>query len=226
MKKAKKYIAFLLLLSSFIFLEGCSSKERMFVSYLENKYGETFYYIEPTGGQIGGTSSEAWLKCDRFPGERILAARYKGADGKYRFYDNYMAFLLHDEAELTIKRILDEIFENYILHFPVPLVVLRDGTPEYGLEDYLKDPGADFYITIISYSDIDKKTINYLADAFKKQGIVSNIQIFFTGVNFDQKDITDSNIKRYILTDGWYQARVTFFFEEDGTIRNERWKYE
>lgn len=199
-------------------------KEDMFVSYLEDKYDETFSYIEPTGGQIGGTSSEAWLKSTRFPDERILAARYMGADGKYRFYDNYMAILLHDDAETVIKEILNGVFDDYKLYFPIPMVVLRDGDKGYCLSDYLKDPGADLQIIIFAFSNTEKNMVNHIAEAFGSHEIAVHVQLIFTGENFEGSRINEDNIEKYYLTDEWYDGKVTFSIENDGVISFEKWR--
>lgn len=200
------------------------NKEKMFVSYMEEKYGEAFTYIEPTGGQIGGNSSECWMKNERFGDERILAARYLGKDGEYAFCDNYMAVLLHEDAWQEINAIAGEVFEDYLLYFPVPPVILTAGPQDYELEDYLTDPAADLSITIVTYSDRNDTKLSRMAEAFGRQGIAVHGLLIFAGSELDRELVTEDNVEQYELKDGWYQAKANFFIESDGTISYVKWR--
>lgn len=213
-------------ISIMLCISGCAGNETMFTSYMENKYEEAFTCIEPTGGQLGSPSHEAWMGSSRFPGERILVGRYKGNDGKYRFYDNYMAFLLHGEAQEALDSVTGEVFQNYRIFFKVPPVVLNAGPENYGLDAYLKDPMADLSITIISCSERDESKLKELAEAFGSHGIAVKGILFFTGNDFSRDTVTEENIEEYEYREGWYRARVNFSIEEDGSISYEHWNDE
>ena len=223
MKRLGKWKAMVIFLAGMFCLGGCMNQEKMFVSYMEEKYGEKFAYIEPTGGQLGRASSECWMRSEQFPEQRILAARYQGEDGKFTFYDNYMAVLLHEDAWKEINSVVGTVFDDYQLFFFVTPAVLTAG-PDYTLEDYLKDPAANLSITIVSYSDRNETSLSRMAEAFGERGIAVHGLLFFADSGMDRGMITEDNIENYEVKSDWFQARANFTIESDGTVSYERWR--
>lgn len=198
--------------------------EKKMVSYMEEKYGETFTYIGPKGGQLGSTTAKAWVKCERFPEAKILVASYEKAGRNVVYDDNYMAFLLHEDAYEAIDAIVRQVFSDYQLFFSVPDATFEADPASYGLEDYLEDTHTDLAITLISFSEKEEGQLEQLAKAFGEQHIGIKGLLFYAGADADRNLITEENRAVYEAKDDWHRVGVNFRFESDGTISYESWR--
>lgn len=219
-----RFLTGALILISALGLGGCMNSEKAFVNYMKEKYGESFIYIESWGGQPGSKSSGAILKSENFIRNTIRVARYENGEGKFDYYDNYMAVKLHEDAYAELNKIIKQVCPDADLFFDVPGALLDANPVSYGLEDYLTAPDANLSIMIVNYAEQEEGVLQEIAKAFGERGIAVHGILFFAGEGMPFGSITESDLDKLDSDENWYQACVNFYIESDGSISYEYWR--
>lgn len=200
-------------------------KENRFVSYMEERYGETFEYKEDKSGSAGKSGYTVRLTCGRFPGEEILVTQIKEDDGSFSYLDNYMAYVYHDEAKGRIEAAAGSIFCDFWVYFPVPKGVFSTGTEEYGIEDYLQENAANKNITLLVFGEsADDGRLEALIDAFVQDNIALECTVVFVNGETERDAVTEENLAGYMVKTGWYDKIADFWVKKDGEIGYLSWR--
>lgn len=105
----------LVLLAVMMGVTGCMINRTSFqeeaVSYMEEKYDESFTWIDPVDGQLGSSRKRGYVSSSNFPGEKILVEGDRGE--KETFRDNYVAYLQNAEACQELQTIASAVDENW-----------------------------------------------------------------------------------------------------------------
>lgn len=165
---------------------------------MEEKYGEDFTFIEPTGtNKIKGLSRrEAVVSTERFPKEQISVMADKDENGNYYFRDNYVSFLLRDEIEKYFTEIVTPIYKDCKVIFDADTPVYPEETgKEITLEEYLKWGSPDIYICLGPNVDVEKKDedIEKLRLKLKEKEIPCDIVVWY----FKEDILSDLNHINY-----------------------------
>ena len=129
--------------------------------HLEEKYGEPFFYVGPTGDSMSGTHS-FFVGCDSMPGEEIKVSidHYNKEDELIR--DNYLLFKYHNEIYDMLLRGLQTEFGDVVLYYLPGVSVPRANLPaDASLDDLLDDSG----IIISASAEVRASRLNSLEQA-------------------------------------------------------------
>lgn len=206
-------------------LGGCMSESSKIISYMEERYGNTFTYAGETNGIFGNRAFTARLTCPDYPDDVILASCVEQEeDGKEVYADNYMAVRYHDGAFQKIDEAAGQVFEDYRLFFRVPDVLMRIEEPEqYTLEDYLADPDAFKSVRILTGKDVDEKTFQALMNAFEDAGISVKGLVAVPVNPSELETIGEKDVDSFLA--GWDRVRAQVNFNlRNGTLIDEKWR--
>lgn len=199
------------------------SKSGKIVSYMEKRYGKEFTYMGETNGMFGNKAFTARLSCPDYPEGIILASRQE-KEGEEYYSDNYMAFCYHEDAFQKIDEAVGKVFDDYLLLFGIPDVLLTIEEPEsYTLNDYLADPLAFKSVRILVYDDVDESAIGELMKVFENMSISVKGVVAALEESAAQTEITEENVDSVLANRSRVKIQVNFNLE-NGTLVNEDWR--
>lgn len=199
------------------------SKSKNIVSYMEERYGITFTYLEETNGTFGGKSFTARLSCQEIPGAVILASCQKQDGGMY-YTDNYMAHRFHESAFQKIDGAVSQVFEDYRMFFRTPDVLLDVKMPEdYTLENYLADPLAFKSVHILVSEEVDETAFQALMDAFAGASISVKGLVAVQENWTETAGVTEETLGDYLANPDRVRTQVNFALE-NGQLQYEKWR--
>lgn len=229
----KKLINTLLIILSIMSLSGCSpypnkSKDEpniteQALSYMENKYGETFEYAAPWGNSMSGDHSML-VACDSFPDKCVLVGviDYKTEDKEFR--DNYIALKYEDETRRFLESNTSTIFEDYRVYYDTMRQTLStDISADASFDEYLNDKEcriATYIVTNKSGFNTKEEVENMVNGILDKFGgrYLSVIVVVLSDEKYevciDRENVADAIVERKFE----YCYRLTY---EDDTTTNE-----
>lgn len=211
---------------------GCGMKkeaerERM-LSYIKEKYGEEFEFVEDYAGQAGKDYRMIVASDRRNPDRRVLV-RFIREGGEGCFADNYPAFLLRKELEEKIGALAGSCFGVCKVFYKIPEFVFP---AEYGqdmtADEFLKDSRsmAQFYI-YPKETRGEKREWEERLDIFGKMNAANGWQIRGTlSLARERKDyemITQENFAGSVYEGYEAVAELVFSMDENGGFRYRRW---
>ena len=119
------------------------------LSYLSEKYGQTFSYLGPWGDSMSGTRSFL-ASCEALPGQRILVQVENFRDeGSRTVRDNYLACLYAGETEDFLRSCAQETVGSVNLFYEPALLPLAADLPaDATFERFLAEGGAFLSVTM------------------------------------------------------------------------------
>lgn len=213
-------------------LAGCGMKRefdrKRMLSYMKEKYGEEFEFVEDYGGQPG-QDYRMILAASRHNPERKALVRLVREGGATSFSDNYLAFLLKEELEERIGASAESCFGTCKVYYKIPEFVFpSEFGPDMSAGQFLGDSRsmAQFYIypqkTGGSRTEWEERL-----DDFGKRNAGSGWQIRGTvSLARERKDyemITEENFVRSDYAGYEAAAELVFSMEENGGFRYKRW---
>lgn len=215
-----------ILICGALFMGGCMDKENRFVSYMEEKYGETFIYKEDERGRASQTGYTVSLTNDKFPGKEILVTQVKKEGGEISYLDNYMAYVFHEQAKERIEDVAGEAVDDFWIHFPIPRATFSSEEPDvYSLEDYLGDPLTDINITLLVFGETaDDDALQRVVDAFVENGISLACTVVFVDSSTGRDTVTEDNFADYMAKEGWYEKIADFWIKDSGELGYKSWR--
>ena len=189
MRKKRKFAGGLVFLAALMAgVSGCMAKgtiEEQMVSYMEEKYGDNFEYVRPTGSSLGKNRCYRVLESDRYPGQDVLVCCVK-EDGKKTFLDSYPALEYQPLAAEKMQRACEETWPDIqVVTEQVPaLKVLSESLGENpALEDYLTwQYNGDYYNIFVDSPASEqegKEDIERLRQALKKQKMAARMYLYY-----------------------------------------------
>lgn len=211
---------------------GCGMKkeadrERM-LSYMEEKYGEEFEFVEDYAGQAGKDYGMI-LAADRKNPDRRVLVRLAREGGEDRFADNYPAFLLRQELEEKIGALAGECFGACKVFYKIPEFVFpAEFGPDLSADEFLGDPRsmAQFYIYPMQTQGGRREWEEKL-DTLGKLSAANGWQIRGTVSLAREREDYDMVTKENFAASGYegYEAmaELVFSMNESGGFRYRRW---
>lgn len=189
---------------------GCEQRSfsEMAVTYMTDKYGEEFTWLEPVGGQFGSNRHSGYVSCGLFPEEKILVEGEKN-DGQYRMTDNFCEYYLADEIEKMIEICLHQSdIDCEVKWEPREASNIVPGGKEITPSEYLRLYGARISIYFDGEPDQKDKIMEKIQDAFTKQEFSADISVYFS----NSEAAVESN------------PRGRFLLDKDGIYQIYKWK--
>lgn len=169
------------LLAVAIGVTGCMAGRNSFqeeaVSYMEEKYGESFTWLEPVGGQLGSSLKSGYVASRRFPGEKILVEGERGK--KEGFKDNYTAYLRNEEACIELQKIVSSVDAAWKAFCRPEEIGLSMGKEASALE-YLQK-GACITVLFVpqeNWETVRDDRMEDLRKALWSRGLSANITVY------------------------------------------------
>lgn len=107
----KKILRILLPFMILMGVTGCMTKSvpanEQMVQYMESKYGESFTFLEYTGGKFGDSTFNGFVSSETFPDAKIFVTGDSKNPGV--FSDNYVAFLQNEAACKILQDLAGEV---------------------------------------------------------------------------------------------------------------------
>lgn len=198
------------------------------LSYLKDKYGETFDFVESYAGEAGKSYSMLLASSRKHP-ERKVLVRQSGRGGRRCFQDNYLAWILRQELEKKEGEMAKSCFGECKVYYRIPLFVFP---PEFGagmsVDEFLKNPlsMAQFYIYPASVSGSEKDWEQRL-DEFVRQNAECGYKVRGTvslpECERDYEGITQENFAGSDYEGYEAMAELVFSMDERGGLRYRRW---
>ena len=216
----------------FLGIAGCGMRKRNerteMLSYLKDKYGEPFDFVESYAGEAGKSYSMLLASSRKHP-ERKVLVRKSVEGGRLRFQDNYLAWILRQELEKKERETAERCFGECKVYYRIPQFVFP---PEFGagmsVDAFLKNPlsMAQFYIYPASASGSEKQWEQKL-DEFVRQNAECGYKVRGTvslpGSGSDYERITQENFASSDYEGYEAVAELVFSMDERGGLRYRRW---
>lgn len=216
-------ILFLLALSS-IKKKPMSAKESMLV-HMEEKYDETFEFIEEKRGRAYKSGYTIRLASTQFPEADIMVTQLKDGDGSVIYLDNYMSYVYYSEAKQWIEEAIGSVFDDFWVYFPIPRGTFDINPDRFGIEDYLREEQADLSITVLIFGeDANDKNLEALINSFAQNGIVTECTAVFTSREHGEAAASKETLSKYMAKTGWYEGIADFWVLADGRTGYRSWR--
>ena len=139
---------------------------RKMLTYMEEKYGESFSPLGPFNGQFGKEYVMLEVKSQTGPQEGILVRRIP-TKGQECYQDNYLAFILKEDLEKRIKEAAEQTLGKCRVNYRVPeLVFPADFSTDMTAEEFLVNPLS--MVKVVIEPEEIRKDPEEMADAFLK----------------------------------------------------------
>lgn len=118
------------------------------LAYLEEKYGETFYFSAPYGDSMTGTRS-LLATCNSFPDQHIVVQieNFKGDDKVFR--DNYLAVKYQAETIDFLRSCVSDVYPNNNIYYNVSKTCQSANlSADSSFEEYLADGRAELIMML------------------------------------------------------------------------------
>lgn len=167
------------LLAVMIGVTGCMnarvSFEQQAISYLEEKYGTSFTWIEPVGGQFGSSEKSGHVSTPDFAGKTLFVTGTAGKPETFR--DNYAAYRYNEQACSILNDAAATVEESWRA-FCVPEEIGLSESAETDALSYLQN-GACMVHLLIGAEDYENTAkIEQFCNALNEQGINANITVY------------------------------------------------
>lgn len=206
-------------------LGGCMEKENRFVAYMEEKYGETFEFIEEKRGRAYKSGYTVRLASGKFPEADIMVTQLKDEDGSVIYLDNYMSYVYYTEAKQRIGKVIGSVFDDFWLYFPIPRGTFDIDPEQFGIEDYLEEEQADLNITVLIFGEnADDENLDALINVFAQNNIVLECTAVFTEREKGEGAASEETLAEYMARDGWYEKIADFWVKEEGEMGYKSWR--
>ena len=173
------------------------------ITYMEEKYGETFSLVGPWNGQFGKDYSMFELRSSQSPDERILVRRMKMEEREI-YQDNYIAIILKSQIETRIKMMAEQTFGKCTVVYQIPELVFPEYfTADTSAEDVLKESASMVKVTIClqEWEENKEEQVKAFLYEVRKQGYILGGTISFLS-----------------------GQEVIFSLDKDGNVRYLEWK--
>lgn len=204
---------------------------KILLDYLEEKYGESFSFVEVTGGSLGSTEKSIIVSSRRYPEAKIIARRVVNQNGEEQFSDNYMAYVFRQEVFGTMKEAFGRVYRDYkVAYVPTQMPLAPDIGPDTALEDYMVDTASQLDAVIfigdeISEQNRDEK-LEQLRMTLKELGLNMGATLIFTDhealAGIDEEDY--SSYEAYLLQSSLPKLRCDFLLDEDFEFIYADWR--
>ena len=148
------------------------------LEYMEQKYGEKFEYVAPTGTSYAQNSIvKMFVSCASLP-EDIFVEGLKGDNG-FSFKDNYLAVKYKPQVIEEIQSIALNIFTEALVVYevlPQSISSLSDTNASFEAYSSAPDSGISARIYLSSTNFVDSLLDNF-AETFQKTGIAASITL-------------------------------------------------
>lgn len=122
-----------------------------FEACMEEKYKETFHFIELEGGHFGSRNRAAYVRCESFPNEKIWVRRMYDDSGNVSYSDNYMAYYYANEITAMIEAVSKEVFSDCkVVFLPQSSEIPLESGPQNSLDELLEDEETIFSVEILA----------------------------------------------------------------------------
>ena len=139
----KKILRILLPFMILMGVTGCMTKSvpanEQMVQYMESKYGESFTFLEYTGGKFGDSTFNGFVSSETFPDAKIFVTGDSKNPGV--FSDNYVAFLQNEAACKILQDLAGEVDSRWKV-FCTPETVGLPMDRETSALEYLQNGAA------------------------------------------------------------------------------------
>lgn len=198
------------------------------LSYMKQRYGEEFVYVESYAGQPGKPYTTMLAERKRNPSQVVLV-RVRSYNGRRYYEDNFLSYLLKEELEAKIRVLAERAFGKCKLYYKIPLFVFPgEFRADMGAEEFLQNAYAmpQFYIYPKKLSgdkeDWEKKLHSFIRrNAEKGYQIRGTLSVAASQENYgmiQQDNFAESDYLGYKAL-----RELSFSMNEEGKLRYMRW---
>ncbi len=170
MKILIKFLCLLLTIILILGVSGCMNEKQTkyidVISYMKNKYDDSFTIKSPFGGGAGADSKQVILKSEKYPAYDIWV-EYSYETSEYK--DNYVDYKLKNDCEAYLQLRLEKAFAckaNVERNIPTS-GCYAEYSKDTNLEEYLNTSSQNIgFSAVLIYSEYFNKEIveNILSD--------------------------------------------------------------
>lgn len=179
----KKIISILCILILVLGVSGCMNRnsniQNKMISYINEKYDDSFEFLAPYGGGIGAKNKQILVKSNKMPSAQIWVACYE--DGE--FSDNYVDYKYEELTREYLKEYLSQIFDCDVkIQYSVSLKGSRNAFDDNtSFEEYIVSDESNITINVVVSEEFNKEDeiINILKDKVCNDNIIRLADIYF-----------------------------------------------
>lgn len=227
----KKAVSLILMLVILLGGSGCMfirNLRQEMLDYMNEKYDDTFTFVEETGGGVSSRRNNILVSSERFPNARILVSHYQKTDTEEeRFSDNYIAFVYEEEVRLALTKATQSVYGDCrVFHRPAPMPLGSDVGPETTLAEYLGD-SASHLSAVVFVEDAQEEDRNVLLETFRRelqeQGISLGVTLLYVDPA-ELPEITDDRYSDYLQQNGQVTMRCDFLLDDHFEFVYANWR--
>jgi hypothetical protein len=184
------------------------------LAYMEQRYGEKFEYVAPTGASYAQNGAiRMFVSCASLPGD--IFVEVLKTDKDFQFADNYLAVKYKQQVSEAIQvAALDVFGDAFVIYEVLPQAVSPILPADSSFEEYCADPesgiSARIYLPSTGFEDSLPDTF---ADKFQKTGIGASITL----VAVDDSVFSSlSSLNSYDIGVSKYKYFAVISFDESG----------
>lgn len=202
------------------------SKDALLMA-MNEKYNETFRFIEWDYQEMGSRNRTAHVECNSFPDRKIRVEQSEDEKNNLVYLDNYMFYNYESEIEEKLLNISKKVFPKSVAFFYPEYTMFHndiglDTSLEQMLEQYHIMLSADIVIleeTKRKESSQDKQEFQVLMEQWRQE--MENEQLQIEGEiyivrnsktfgEFEDKKTGKDNLRKWKEKKNWYEQRCVF----------------
>ena len=200
-----------------------NTQEKM-LSYLSEKYNDTFTVAGLTGGGAGITYMQMFVRSEKYPEKEIAIECRQGEDGP-EYADNYTHLRFeNDMAEFFESFIREKLSADVIVSYyaPVPGTVNRF-SDKTDFEEFISgmDHGKDIFVVVSDEFRTDnfEETVNRIKEAFSESGTMVDAYIYFA-----QSEETFRPYRELKISERDKMRMIRIFMDRPGMVSEIKWR--
>ena len=195
------------------------------LTYMEQKYGEPFEAMESYAGQFGKDYTMLKLRSRKRNKEGILV-RVSGKEN-CAYQDNYLAYLLKEEIEQSLKELAEPAFGECKIFYRIPeLVFPEEFSADMRVDAFLRHPQSKVRVCIYVRNRPSNacKQMDIFFHRMKKSEYIIGGVISYPIDEEMYKMITEENYSGDIYQGYQSMAEAVFSMDERGELLYLEWK--
>lgn len=186
------------------------------ISYMEERYGETFSYAAPAGNSFGSDTRKFLVTCDSLPGEKICV-QVDNVDSENRvFSDNYLVHKYKEKTVTYFQTAFQKQFKEFAIYYNISQICQNPKIAvDSSFEQILQDDSIRLDIIVkLKRSEFQSKEQfqTIFQEIEKCCGYVQVIAIVVEDTEFDT--LSESETMYYIRNDKYYFGVRAFLGKE------------
>ena len=209
---------------------GCTMNKnaiyQKMVSYISNKYNDSFEFVTSYGGRPGSSFHSIYVKSKQYP-NAFISVSCNEVNGDDVFFDNYLAVKYEEQTRELLNNIMNGYGTEILLFYNAGnYAYTENGTENTTFEEFIREKTSSIIFTALIKTDfspnhelIEEK----LKQDMSSYGICCSGILYFCLDNPEFEQLNANNLFSGYLSKKTYDSSCFFQMTEDGKLTNVEW---